>query len=96
MTIIHRNLTFFHTFHSNLGVLFNDSDAYRNQRRYIHRVLKDFGFGKASLESVLLAEADQIVDHFSGLNGKPVQPGLIFNVGVLNILWKIVADKRYS
>ena len=77
-----------------LGVLFNDSDEYRNQRRFIHRTLKDFGFGKASLENILLEEADQIVEHFNGLCGKPVQPGLIFNVGVLNILWKIVADKR--
>ena len=77
-----------------LGILFNDNDAYRNQRRFIHRTLRDFGFGKASLENILISEADHIVDHFQSLNGRPVQPQLIFNVGVLNVLWKIVADRR--
>ena len=77
-----------------LGILFNDNNEYRNQRRYIHRTLRDFGFGKASLENILLSEADHIAEHFQSLNGQPVQPQLIFNVGVLNVLWKIVADKR--
>ena len=76
------------------GIIFNDSNEYGSQRRYVHRTLKDFGFGKVSLENILLAEADEIVEYFDSLKGKPVQPGLIFNVGVLNILWKIVADKR--
>ena len=76
------------------GILFNDANAYRNQRRYIHRTLRDFGFGKASLEIILQGEAEHIVDHFDGLKGKAVQPQLVFNVGVLNVLWKIVADKR--
>jgi len=79
-----------------LGILFNDNNAYRNQRRFIHRTLRDFGFGKASLENILISEADHIVDHFQSLNGRPVQPQLIFNVGVLNVLWKIVADRRYD
>jgi len=79
-----------------LGILFNDANAYRNQRRYIHRTLRDFGFGKASLEIILQGEAEHIVDHFDSLKGKAVQPQLVFNVGVLNVLWKIVADKRYD
>ena len=77
-----------------VGILFNDNNAYRNQRRFIHRTLRDFGFGKATLENILISEADHIVDHFQSLNGRPVQPQLIFNVGVLNVLWKIVADRR--
>ena len=76
------------------GILFNDADGYRNQRRYIHRTLRDFGFGKASLEIIVQSEAEHIVEHFNSLKGQPVQPQLIFNVGVLNVLWKIVADKR--
>ena len=56
--------------------------------------MRDFGFGKASLENILQSEADHIIEHFNSLNGNPVQPQLIFNVGVLNIIWKIVADKR--
>ena len=78
-----------------VGILFNDNNAYRNQRRFIHRTLRDFGFGKATLENILISEADHIVDHFQSLNGRPVQPQLIFNVGVLNVLWKIVADRRW-
>ena len=77
-----------------LGIVFNDHSATRNQRRFIHRTLRDFGFGKASLENILQSEADHITEHFNSLNGNPVQPQLIFNVGVLNIIWKIVADKR--
>ena len=83
-----------YTNQSYLGILFNDANAYRNQRRYIHRTLRDFGFGKASLENILQSEAEHIVEHFNGLKGQPVQPQLVFNVGVLNVLWKIVAEKR--
>ena len=77
-----------------LGIVFNDDNAQRTQRRFIHRTLRDFGFGKASLENILLSEADHITEHFNSFNEKPVQPQLVFNVGVLNIIWKIVADKR--
>ena len=76
------------------GILFNDANAYRNQRRYIHRTLREFGFGKASLEIILQSEAEHIVEHFNSLKGQPVEPQLVFNVGVLNVLWKIVSDKR--
>ena len=77
-----------------LGIIFNDGNGYRNQRHFIHRTLRDFGFGKVSLENILQREAENIIEHFNSLNEQPVQPQLVFNVGVLNVLWKIVADKR--
>ncbi len=46
------------------GLLFNDGEAWKSHRRFSLKTLKDFGFGKKSLESVLLEEADRMVDFF--------------------------------
>ena len=45
-------------------LLFNDGEEWRNQRRFVLKVLKDFGFGRKSLEGVLVEEADRMADFF--------------------------------
>ena len=77
-----------------IGLLFNDSPSFKTQRRYVHRVLKDFGFGRTSLEETMLDESHHLVDHLLKLENKPLDLLSIFNVSVLNILWKIVGSKR--
>ena len=74
--------------------MFNDGDEWKVQRRFTLKTLKDFGFGKASLESLLLDEANRINDHLKLGAGKPFQVQNFFNIVILNILWKIVAGER--
>lgn len=79
-----------------LGLLFNDGEEWRNQRRFVLKTLKDFGFGKKGLEHVLVEEADKIGDLFRLAEGEPFIVLNLFNVAILNVLWTIVANHRYD
>lgn len=75
-------------------MIFNDGDSWKSQRRYALKTLKDFGFGKKSLEGVLIEEADRVGDYFREQNGEPTLVLNLFNVVILNVLWQIVANHR--
>ena len=78
------------------SLIFNDGESWKSQRRYTLKTLKDFGFGKKSLEGVLIEEADRMGDYFREqyTNGKPTLVLNLFNVAILNSLWQIVANHR--
>lgn len=78
------------------GILFNDNKAYRPNRRFIHKSLRDFGFGKKSMESIFMEEAEKVVEYFRAREGKPMHTGTVFNFAILNILWTMLASKRYD
>ena len=77
------------------GLLFNDGQGWKAQRRYALKTLKDFGFGKKGLEGVLIEEADRMGEYFREQDGKPTLVLNLFNVAILNVLWQIVANHRY-
>ena len=59
--------------------------------------LKDLGFGRKSLDSVMIEEVDQLIDKLI----KTQRNGVIeihgtFNIAIINILWQIVASKRFD
>ena len=77
-----------------IRLIFNDGEEWKSQRRFVLKTLKDFGFGKKSLEGVLLEEADSLADFFREKQGEPIKVQNLFNVAILNILWVIVASHR--
>ena len=46
-----------------VGVLMTDGDLWKEQRRFTLRHLKDLGFGKSSLEAVMLDEIQDFIDN---------------------------------
>ena len=44
------------------GLIFSRGKAWTDQRRFVLRVLRDFGFGKTSMEDTLLDEVDKLCD----------------------------------
>jgi len=78
------------------GLMFNDGESWKSQRRYALKTLKDFGFGKKGLEDVLIEEADRMADYFREQDGKPTLVLNMFNVAILNVLWQIVANYRFE
>ena len=76
------------------GLLFNDGQSWKAQRRYALKTLKDFGFGRKGLEGVLVEEADRLADHLRAQEGRPTLVLNLFNVAILNVLWQIVANHR--
>ena len=67
---------------------------WKEQRRYILRNLRDFGFGKASMEDGLLEEAQKLANYLKNNAGKPINLNRTMNVSVLNALWFILTGEK--
>uniref|UniRef100_A0A182QY09 Cytochrome P450 n=1 Tax=Anopheles farauti TaxID=69004 RepID=A0A182QY09_9DIPT len=83
------------------GVLLTDEQFWQEQRRFIVRHLKEFGFARKGMTEIIQNEAAHIRKDFEELiaqgNGKAVvQMQGAFSVYVLNTLWLMMAGVRYS
>nr|AKH03504.1 cytochrome P450 3037B1 [Paracyclopina nana] len=86
----------FRTNGKNQGLMFADGNSWKSHRRFSLKTLRDFGFGKSSLESVLIEEADRMGEFFLSQKDEPFLVQTLFNLVILNVLWTIVAGKRYE
>ncbi|XP_051802861.1 cytochrome P450 2J2-like isoform X10 [Acanthochromis polyacanthus] len=79
-----------------LGVIFNSGHNWRQQRRFALSTLRYFGFGKKSLEPVILEEFTHCAEEFRSFKGKPFNPHLITNNAVSNIICSLVFGRRFE
>ncbi|CAG7836818.1 unnamed protein product [Allacma fusca] len=80
----------------NRGVLLCDGPAWQEQRRFALKSLRDFGFGKKSMEAIIMEEVNELIAGFKSQHGTPVTTQNRFNIAVLNGLWAIMTGERYS
>lgn len=78
------------------GLIFNTERSWMEQRRFTLKSLRDFGFGKKSMETIVYDEINELIDTFKTMTGKPMQTQNKFNAAVLNALWSMVTGQRYS
>ena len=80
-----------------LGVITTEGQVWSQQRRFALKHLKDFGFGRKSLDSVMIEEVDQLIDKLIKTQRNGVVEILgTFNIAIINVLWQIVASKRFD
>jgi len=86
-----------------LGLLLTDEEFWVEQRRFVLRHLREFGFGKRTMAELVQEEAVQLVEDFKEKitkskngNGEVFEMRDAFSVGVLNTLWSMMASKRYN
>uniref|UniRef100_A0A3B5A4V2 Cytochrome P450 2J6-like n=1 Tax=Stegastes partitus TaxID=144197 RepID=A0A3B5A4V2_9TELE len=79
-----------------LGVIFSSGHNWRQQRRFALSTLRYFGIGKKSLEPVILDEFTHCAEEFRSFKGKPVNPHLIMNNVVSNIICFLVFGHRFE
>ncbi|XP_051802860.1 cytochrome P450 2J6-like isoform X9 [Acanthochromis polyacanthus] len=79
-----------------LGVLFSNGHIWRQQRRFALSTLRYFGFGKKSLEPVILEEFTHCAEEFRSYKGKPFNPHLVVNNAVSNIICSLIFGHRFE
>ncbi|XP_011156577.1 methyl farnesoate epoxidase [Solenopsis invicta] len=80
------------------GVMFTDGDMWRDQRRFVLRTLKEFGFGNVTMEDLILNNAVSLTTTIESLAklGPITNFYDITSVAVLNSLWTLVAGSRFE
>lgn len=84
------------------GLLLTDEEFWQEQRRFVLRHLREFGFGRRTMAELVESEAEHLVavfkERLAGCekNGKIINMQDAFGVNVLNTLWMMMASIRYS
>jgi len=66
-------------------------------RRFTLRQLRDFGFGKKSMEELIMVEVSELIESFKDFHGQSVseiKEKLL--IAVVNSLWAITTGNRFS
>jgi hypothetical protein len=58
--------------------------------------LRDFGFGKQTIEGIVKEEIKELIANFEKELENPVSTQNRFNAAVLNVLWSIITGHRFS
>ena len=93
------------------GLVFADGEHWAEQKRFAVKHMKTFGFGKSGHESIVqeevivaeilwiilisLQKVEEVVQILSKEEGKDILMENQFAVPTINILWSIVASKRF-
>ncbi|CAL8110152.1 unnamed protein product [Orchesella dallaii] len=78
------------------GILNTNGAAWEEQRRWVLRKLRDYGFGKTSMEGVIQDEVSEVVEYFKANIQTPVEVADRFNIATMNSIWTILNGKRLS
>lgn len=78
------------------GFLTNEGPVWKEQRRFVIKTLRDFGFGRKTMEELIMQDVEDILD---GLNAKCEEKESFtatnfFNAAVVNSLWTIMTGTK--
>ena len=74
--------------------MFANGQEWQEQRRFTLRNLRDFGFGKVSMEGLIQEEVEKCIEMLSHEAGKVTQLSLKLNIAILNALWKLLTGEK--
>ena len=72
----------------------NAGDEWREQRRFALKHLKDFGFGKSSMENMICVEVTDLANHLRSMKDGEIDTKQLFNFYVMNIMWCMMSGSR--
>ncbi len=76
------------------GIIFGNGQSWAEQRRFTLHNLRNLGFGKFSMEDLVMEEVVKLNNHLECFNGEPISAKRFFNMAVINSLWHIVAGSK--
>ncbi|RVE41678.1 hypothetical protein evm_013666 [Chilo suppressalis] len=83
------------SFGKKLGIVFNDGSSWAKTRRIALKFMKSHGYGSRLMEEHISEECMELVKMLSRTT-KPVLANNLFDVSIINIVWRLVAGKRYK
>ena len=78
------------------GIIITEGSHWSIQRRFGLKKLKDFGFGKQSLEETINMEVEETMQKFLMAGKEDFYLSTDFNIPIINILWQLVAGSRFA
>ena len=76
---------------TNQGIVFTDGPLYHSQKHFMVKQLRNFGFGKTSLETVMVEQANLLTQHLEANTGKVLVNNELFATPIVNVLWSMMA-----
>ncbi len=76
------------------GIILSNGITWSEQRRFALHTLRDLGFGKSSMEDMIVEEVQELCKELEKKADKPIDVKNSFNLAVLNSLWTIATNKR--
>ena len=67
---------------------------WKEQRRFLLRNLRDFGFGKSTMEDSLQLEVEKLTNFLLTKVDKPFDLNRTTNISIVNALWGILVGER--
>ncbi|KAL0822559.1 hypothetical protein ABMA28_004601 [Loxostege sticticalis] len=83
------------SFGQKLGIVFNDGLHWNKTRRVALKFLKGFGYGSRQMELHIAEECQALVEKLKKTH-EPVLVNSMFDISIINIVWRFVAGKRYE
>ncbi|XP_075978468.1 farnesoate epoxidase-like isoform X2 [Anticarsia gemmatalis] len=84
------------SFGKKMGIVFNDGSSWTKTRRVVLKYLKNFGYNTRYMENYISEECRALVNLRMSDAGQPIQANDMFHITIVNILWRLVAGKRYD
>ena len=78
------------------GIMFSNGKEWQEQRRFTLKNLRDFGFGKVSMEALILEEVEKCIEMLSKEVNTVTQLSLKLNIAIVNALWKLLTGEKVS
>ena len=72
----------------------NTGDEWKEQRRFALKHLKDFGFGRSSMEDIIHVELLDLGEYLQSMRGQELETNQLFNFYVMNSLWSMMCGSR--
>jgi len=79
-----------------LGLTGSEGEQWSAQRRFALRNLRDFGFGKKSMESLAHEDITELIGNLKKEVGHPIATAGRFHTAVLCSLWNIIAGEKFA
>ncbi|XP_069808761.1 cytochrome P450 2F2-like [Dendropsophus ebraccatus] len=80
----------------NKGMVFSNGPEWVHQRRFALTTLRNFGWGRKSIEERVVEEAKFLMELFKARNGKPFNPGPELTAAVSNAICSVVFGDRFD